>query len=57
MTDDETPNERGVPPTAFQRWVAGVLEPLPPTLRIVLVGIACIALVLLPFILLVVFAR
>jgi hypothetical protein len=33
-----------------------VLEPLPPTLRIVLVGIACLALVLLPFILLVVFA-
>ncbi len=56
MTEDEAPNDRVRPPSAFQVWVAGVLEPLPPTLRIVLVGIVCIALVFLPFILLVVFA-
>lgn len=55
MTDEATPVPGGRPPSAFQRWVRGVLEPLPPVLRIVIVGIACVLLALAPFVLLVVF--
>jgi hypothetical protein len=51
MTESGTPEGPGRPPSAFQRWVAGVLEPLPQPLRIVLVVIVCIALVVLPLVL------
>jgi hypothetical protein len=51
MPDDGTGGGPGRPPSAFQRWVAGVLEPFPPTLRIVIVVIICVALVVLPLVL------
>jgi hypothetical protein len=51
MPDDDAPVGRGRPPSVFQRWVAGVLAPFPPALRIVIVLIICVALVLLPLVL------
>ncbi len=53
MTDDETPSAPGRQRSAFQRRVAAVLEPLPAPLRIVLVGVVCVALVIAPFVILV----
>ena len=50
MADDESP-ARGRPPSAFQRWVAELLEPLPQWLRIVIVLIVCLALIALPLVL------
>jgi hypothetical protein len=50
MWEDERPDEVK-PLNGFQRWVAQALEPLPQPLRLVLVGIVCLALVALPLIL------
>ena len=50
MWDDDRPD--GVKPlNAFQQWVAQALAPLPQPLRLVLVGIVCLALVALPLVL------
>ncbi len=56
MTDDERPGDGVKPRSAFQVWVAGVLEPMSPTLRIIVVGIACVLLVFAPFLLIVIFS-
>jgi hypothetical protein len=55
MTDDERPDEVK-PLNAFQVWVAQALEPMSPTLRIIVVGIACVLLVFAPFLLILIFS-
>ena len=56
MPDDERPDDEVKPRSAFQIWVAGALEPMAPTLRIIVVGIACVLLVFAPFLLILIFA-